>query len=84
MYRASQVAQVVKNLPPIPGTLIWSLIWEDPLEKEMTTHSSILAWEVPWTEEPGGVEKSKTLTEYACIHMYVCVCVCVCVYFFPQ
>ena len=42
------MAQMVKNLPAIQ-----SLAWEDPLEKEMTTHSSILAWRIPWTEEPG-------------------------------
>ena len=47
---------VVKNLPAIPETWVWSLGWEDPLEKEMTTHSSILAWEIPWTEEPGGLQ----------------------------
>ena len=35
---------------------VWSLDWEDPLEKEMATHSSILAWEIPWTEEPGGLQ----------------------------
>ena len=34
----------------------WTLGWEDPLEKEMTTHSTILAWEIPWTEEPGGLQ----------------------------
>ena len=51
---ASPIAQLVKNPPamreapsPTPG-------WEDPLEKETTTHSNILAWEIPWTEEPGG------------------------------
>ena len=37
---------------------VWSLGWEDPLEKEMTTHSSTLAWEIPWTEEPGGLQGS--------------------------
>ena len=36
--------------------LVWSLGWEDPLEKEMATHSNILAWEIPWTEEPGGLQ----------------------------
>jgi len=36
--------------------LLWSLGWKDPLEKEMATHSSILAWEIPWTEEPGGLQ----------------------------
>ena len=39
-------------------TLVWSLGWEDPLEKEMTIYSSTLAWEIPWTEEPGGLWKS--------------------------
>ena len=41
----------VKNLPAKKETQIWSLRWEDPLENEMTTHSSILAWQIPWTEE---------------------------------
>ena len=44
---------MVKNLPAKQATWIRSLDWEDPLEKEMATHSSILAWEIPWTEEPG-------------------------------
>ena len=52
---ASLVVQTVKNLPALRETWVWSLNWEDPLEKEMTTHSSILAWEIPWTEEPGGI-----------------------------
>ena len=42
--------------PAVQETWVQSLCWEDPLEKEMTTHSSILAWEIPWTEEPGGLE----------------------------
>ena len=45
---------VVKNLPATQEMQVWSLGWEDPLEKEMATHSSIFAWEIPWTEEPGG------------------------------
>ena len=45
----------VKNLPAMQETWVPSLDWEDPLEKEMTTHSSILGWEIPWTEEPGGL-----------------------------
>ena len=53
---ASLVAQTVRNLPAIRETWIQSLGREDPLEKEMTTHSSILAWEIPWTEEPGGLQ----------------------------
>ena len=50
---ASLVAQMVKNMPTMLETWVWSLDWEDPLEKEMTTHSSILAWRIPWAEEPG-------------------------------
>ena len=53
---ASLVAQKVKNLPAIQETLVWSLCQEDLLEKEMATHSSILAWRIPWTEEPGGLQ----------------------------
>ena len=52
---ASLVAQMVKRLPAMQETRVQSLGWEDPLEKEMATHSSILAWEIPWTEEPGGL-----------------------------
>ena len=44
---------MVKNLPVMQEAEVWSLDWEDPLEKGMTTHSSILAWRIPWTEEPG-------------------------------
>ena len=46
---------MAKNLLAIQETCVQSLGWEDPLEKEMATHCSILAWEVPWTEEPGGL-----------------------------
>ena len=45
---------MVKNLPTKQGIQVQSLGWEDPLEKEMATHSSILVWEIPWTEKPGG------------------------------
>ena len=48
----SLVAQTVKRLPTMPETRVQSLGWEDLLEKEMATHSSILAWKIPWTEEP--------------------------------
>ena len=48
-------ARVVKNLPAMQETWVQSLGWEDPLKKEMATHSSILAWEIPWTEEPDGL-----------------------------
>ena len=53
---ASLVAQRVKNLPAMQETWVQSLGWEDPLQKEMATHSSILAWEIPWTEEPGRLQ----------------------------
>ena len=53
---ASLVAQLVKSLPAVQETWVRSLGWEDPLEKEMVTHSSILAWRIPWTEELGGLQ----------------------------
>ena len=59
--RASLVAQTVKHLPVMRETWVRSLGWEDPLEEEMTTHSSILAWKVPWTEEPGGLQSMGSL-----------------------
>ena len=46
---------VVKNSPAMQETLVLSLGWEDPLEKGLATSSSVLAWEIPWTEEPGGL-----------------------------
>ena len=52
----SLVAQMVKNLPTVQETEVRSLGWKDPLEKEMATHSSILAWRIPWTEEPSGLQ----------------------------
>ena len=63
--RASQVVQMVKNLPAMQETQVRSLGQEDPLEKGMATHSSNLAWEIPWTEDPGklqsmGSQKSQT------------------------
>ena len=53
---ASPVVQMIKNLPAMQETWVRSLGWEDLLEKGMATHSSILAWRIPWTEEPGGLE----------------------------
>ena len=63
--RASLVAQIVKNLPVVWETWIWSLDWEDPLEEGMATHSNILAWRIPMDGEARwatvyGVEKSQT------------------------
>ena len=53
---ASLVAQRVKRLPAMQETWVRFLGWEDPLEKEMATHCSILAWRIPWTEKPGGLQ----------------------------
>ena len=55
------MAQMVKNLPAIQETQVQFLDWEDHLEKGMATHSSILAWKIPWTEKPGGLLKSMGL-----------------------
>ena len=56
LLRASVVAQMVKNPPTMQEAQVQSLVWEDPLEKAMATHSSILSWRIPWTEEPGGLQ----------------------------
>ena len=51
---------VAKNLTAMQETRVLSMDWEDPLEKEMAAHSSILAWEIPWREEPGGLQSMKS------------------------
>ena len=56
IYRASLVAQTVKHLSAMQETQVQSLGWEDPLEKEMAAHSSILAWKIPWKAEPGRLQ----------------------------
>ena len=56
VHLASLVAHLVKNLPIVQETWVRSLGQEDPLEKEMATHSSILAWKIPWAEKPGGLQ----------------------------
>ena len=56
--KCSLVAQRLKCLPPMRETWVWSLGREDPLEKEMATHSSNLAWRIPWTEEPGRLQST--------------------------
>ena len=61
VFGASLVAQLVKNLPAMQETWVQFLGWEDPLEKEMATHSSILAWKIPWMEEPGGLQSMGSL-----------------------
>ena len=53
---ASLAVQMVNNRPAMQETWVRSLGWEDPLEKEMATHSRTLPWEIPWTEEPGGLQ----------------------------
>src|SRR5574340_456390 len=73
---------------PMQETVVLSLGWEDSLEKEMATHSSILAWKIPWTEEPDRLESMGSqrvgydlATEYAYnIPLYVYVCVYICIY----
>ena len=57
---ASLVAQRLKRLPGMQETWVRSLSREDPLEKEMATHSSILAWRIPWTEELGGLQSTRS------------------------
>ena len=52
----SLVAQTVKRLPTMRATRVRSLGWEDPLEREMATHSSTLAWKIPWMEDPGRLQ----------------------------
>ena len=54
------MAQTVKNLPVIQETWVQSLGWGDPLEESMATHSSILTWEITWTEEPGGLQSMES------------------------
>ena len=55
LFCLSYVAQLIKNLSAVWETWVRCLGWEDPLEKEMATHSSVLAWRIPWTEEPDGL-----------------------------
>ena len=67
------MVQMVKNLPAIQVTWVRSLGWEDPLEKGMATYSSFLAWRIPWTEEPQGLQsrgvtKSGDTTEHTLSH----------------
>ena len=77
--RASLVTQTVKNLPTMQVTWVQSLGWEDPLEEGMATHSSILAWRILWTEEPGVLQSigsqrvrhysvtKHSMTNFACL-----------------
>ena len=69
------MAQMVKNLLAMQETWIQSLDWDDSLEKGMATHSSILAWRIPWTEEPGGLQsmgyKESDMTKDYHFHIYI-------------
>ena len=56
VFYTQLMAQMVKNLPAMWETWVRPLVWEDPLEEGMAAHSSILAWRIPWTEEPGGLQ----------------------------
>ena len=58
IYRASLIVQSVNNLSAMQETWVQLLGWEDPLEKETATHSSILAWRIPWTEESDGLQST--------------------------
>ena len=70
------MAQTVKNLPAMQKTRVWSLGWDDSLEEGLATHSSVLAWRIPWTEKPGGLQSTgsqswpwlKQLSMHACNH----------------
>ena len=64
------VVQMVKNLPAMQETQVQSLSREDPLEKEMTTHSSIPAWEISWTEEPGGLQSMGLQNSWTRLSIY--------------
>ena len=71
-FWVSLVAQMVKNLPAVQETWVRSLGWEDPLEKGTAPHSSILAWRIPWTEEPGRLQSmgSQRVTHYWATFMH--------------
>ena len=78
---ASLMAQRLKHLPGMRETQVQSLGREDPLEKEMATHSSTLAWRIPWREEPGGLQSTGSQRvghdwATSLTHIYMCVCVC--------
>ena len=59
-FRGSLVAQMVRSLPAMWETWVWSLGWEDSLGKEMATHSSVLAWKIPWAEKPSRLQSTRS------------------------
>ena len=73
---ASLVAQMVKNLTAMQESWVWSLGWENPLEEGMATHSSILAWRIPWTEDPGRLQSMgsrRVRHNWTHTHTYTCI-----------
>ena len=73
LFGASLMAQKVKNLPAMEEMWVRPLGWEDTLEKGKATHSSILAWEIPWTEDPGRLQSTgshRVRHDGACMHAY--------------
>ena len=91
MYMDFPGGSAVKNLLVMQETQVQSLSQEDPLEKKMAIHSSILAWRIPWTKEPGGLESkgSRRVTHDLATKLptklpqnYICVCVYMCVYIY--
>ena len=64
----SLMTQTVENLSAIQGTLVRSWSQEDHLEKKMVTHSSIIAWKIPWTEEPGGLQSMESQSQTQLFH----------------
>ena len=71
----SLVAQRVKSLPAMWETWVWSLGWEDPLEKKTATQSSSLAWKIPWMEKPGGLQSQRVRHDWATsllLHVQLC------------
>ena len=71
IYMASLVAQLVKNLPAMWETWVWSLSWEDPLDKGMAIHSNILAWRIPWTVQSLGSQSWTSLSHFHFIYSSV-------------
>ena len=78
LYQASLVAQRLKCLPAMQETWVRSLGWEDPLEKEVATHSSILAWRIPWTRESGGLQSMESNVPQIIIMIITITIYCVC------
>ena len=68
--RSSLATQMVKKLPAMQETWVWSLGWEDSMEKGTATHSSILVWRISWTEEPGRLQ-SMGSQRYICMYIYI-------------